>query len=97
MTWAIPALSAWRAENRAEINGRGEAVREVFQRLPGWRLASLGAYFAYVQLPFMGVEAARVAERLGPERTPAPRLRRCGQGRDRAPRGSTTGHKDGQG
>lgn len=69
MTWAIPALGAWRAENRIEINARGDTVRAVFRRLPpGWRLDSLGAYFAYVRHPLPGVEGARVAERLATSR-----------------------------
>ena len=65
--WAIPALGAWRAANRAVINGRADAVRDGFQRLSGWRVGSLGAYFAYVRHPFTGVSAARVAERLAVE------------------------------
>lgn len=64
LTWAIPALRAWREANRAEINARAEAVRAAFQFLPGWELESVGAYFAYVRHPFPGVAGAQVAERL---------------------------------
>ena len=67
LTWAIPALPAWRAGNRALINRRAEAMRDGFQRLPGWRVESLGAYFAYVRHPFGGMAAARVAERVASE------------------------------
>ena len=67
LAWAIPALAEWRAGNRARINRRAEAVRDGFQPLPGWRVESLGAYFAYVRHPFEGVAAARVAERMAVE------------------------------
>ena len=63
LRWAIEALPAWREENRARINGRAAVVREVFAGLSGWRLESLGAYFAYVRHPF-DRPAAAVVERL---------------------------------
>ena len=63
LRWAIEALPAWRAENRARINGRAAVVREVFADLPEWRLDSLGAYFAYVRHPF-DRPAAAIVERL---------------------------------
>ncbi len=63
LRWAIEALPAWRAENRARINGRAAVVREVFAGLPEWRLDSLGAYFAYVRHPF-DRPAAAIVERL---------------------------------
>ena len=67
--WAIPALKEWRARNRATINARAEAVRTGFAALAegGWRLDSLGAYFAYVRHPFAAQTAARVTERLATE------------------------------
>ena len=64
LAWAIPALPAWRAANRATINRRAEAMRDGFQALPGWRIESLGAYFAYVRHPFPGTASAQVAEHL---------------------------------
>lgn len=64
LSWAIGALADWRAENRATINDRAAAVRAAFQRLPGWEVESLGAYFAYVRHPFGTTPAARVAEEL---------------------------------
>ena len=63
LRWAIEALPAWRAENRARINGRAAVMQEVFAGLSGWRLDSLGAYFAYVRHPF-DLPAAVVVERL---------------------------------
>ncbi len=68
MSWAIPALAAWRQENRARINGRAGALRDALQHLPEWRIDSLGAYFAYVRHPFPGVPGAVVAKRLAVER-----------------------------
>ncbi len=68
LAWAIPALADWRADNRTESNLRCDAVRDVFGRLPAWRIDSLGAYFAYVRHPFPGVPGARVAKRLAAER-----------------------------
>ena len=65
--WAIPALGEWRAANRALINDRAAAVRDGFQGLGGWRVESLGAYFAYVRHPFGEVPAARVAARIATE------------------------------
>ncbi len=64
LAWAIPALADWRAGNRAEINRRAAAVSSQFERLDGWRVDSLGAYFAYVRHPFPGETSAVVAERL---------------------------------
>ena len=67
LTWAIGALPAWRAANRAVINDRAGAMRAALQRLPDWRIESLGAYFAYVRHPFEGVDAPVVAETLAAE------------------------------
>jgi aspartate/methionine/tyrosine aminotransferase len=64
LAWGLEALSAWRATNRAAMHARADAVRAVFSRLPGWKLQSLGAYFAYVQHPFGNTSAWEVAERL---------------------------------
>ena len=66
LRWGIQALPEWRAENRARINGRAAVVRDVFAGLAGWRLESLGAYFAYVRHPF-DQPAAAVAERMATE------------------------------
>ena len=68
LAWAIPALSSWREENRALMNRRGEAAAAVFARLPGWEMASRGAYFAYIRHPHPGQAAMQVAEALAVER-----------------------------
>ena len=44
------------------------AFRNAFALLPGWRIDSIGAYFAYVAHPFTGVPVQMVAERLASER-----------------------------
>ena len=67
LAWGLEALDAWRAENRAEMHRRADAVRAAFQRLPGWRLDALGAYFAYVRHPFGAVPAWDVVRRLAVE------------------------------
>ncbi len=61
---AIPALTAWRAGNRIEIDRRAAALNAVMKKVPDWRMDSLGAYFAFVKHPFPGVPAAVVSERL---------------------------------
>ncbi|AWN42948.1 aminotransferase [Methylobacterium durans] len=67
MAALLPALDDWQAANRAEINRRGRAIRAVFRDLPGWSVASQGAFCAFVRHPFAGETAARIAERLGCE------------------------------
>jgi hypothetical protein len=68
LAWGIGALRDWREENRAELNQRGDAFRRAFKELNDWRVASVGAYFAYVRHPFPGRPAREVAERLATER-----------------------------
>ncbi len=50
--WGMRNLRDWLAEQRAEILARRDAVAAEMQRLPGWELLGLGAYFAYVRHPF---------------------------------------------
>ena len=68
LPWAIPALSEWRGRNRIEINARAQAFRDAVEGLPGWRVDSVGAYFAYLRHPFPREPAQAVAERLAVER-----------------------------
>ncbi|MFM8681312.1 MAG: aminotransferase [Alphaproteobacteria bacterium] len=68
LAWAIGALAGWREESRREIVARGEAFARMLATVPGWRIDSAGAYFAYVRHPFPGMPAARVAEKLARER-----------------------------
>jgi aspartate/methionine/tyrosine aminotransferase len=68
LPWAITALADWREGNRAAINARAAAFGDAIARLPGWRVDSIGAYFAYLRHPFAGETASTVAERLAVER-----------------------------
>jgi aspartate/methionine/tyrosine aminotransferase len=64
LAWAMTALDDWRAGRREEAARRADRVGEAFARLPGWRLDSLGVYFAYVRHPFGDESAWAVCERL---------------------------------
>ena len=64
LSWAIGALPAWRAGNRALINARGRAMAAGLAGVAGWEVESLGAYFAYVRHPFAGRAGVDVAEEL---------------------------------
>ncbi len=61
---ALPALAQWRAGNRLEIEVRAKALREAMDGLNGWKLESIGAYFAFVRHPFEGVSSVAIAEQL---------------------------------
>ena len=63
---AIPALAAWRDANRAEMARRATAFRIALGN-SRWQIEALGAYFGYVRHPFVGDNAAAVAERLARE------------------------------
>ncbi len=68
LAWGVDALRDWRLANRDLMAGRAEAFRRAAAQLPGWRLDSLGAYFAYLRLPEDAPEAVATAERLAVER-----------------------------
>ena len=51
--WGMRHLDQWLAGERAEILDRRSAMVEGFGRLPDWRLLGCGAYFAYVEHPFV--------------------------------------------
>ncbi len=68
LVWAIDALAAWREAARREIVERGAAFGHMLDAVPGWRVDSSGAYFAYVRHPFPGTPALTIAERLATER-----------------------------
>ncbi|MEP7456515.1 aminotransferase [Phyllobacterium sp. SB3] len=61
---ALPELAEWRARNRLEIEARAKALHQVMDGLNGWKLESVGAYFAFVRHPFEGRVSAEVAEQL---------------------------------
>ena len=51
--WGMRHLDQWLAGERAEILDRRAAMVAGFSRLPDWRLLGCGAYFAYVDHPFV--------------------------------------------
>lgn len=63
----LAPLAGWRTANAAEIARRADAFRVALGSVPGWEIAALGAYFAYVRHPFAGENATAVAERLARE------------------------------
>jgi len=58
----LPKLANWRAGNRAEIARRAKALTEVFDAAPGWSIAAIGAYFAFIKHPFEGRASREIAE-----------------------------------
>lgn len=66
--FGLTHLDGWVAERRVEMAGRVAAFRTVMgQGVAGFRIAGLGAYFAYLRHPFAGVAAKTVARRLAQE------------------------------
>ncbi|MCY0095820.1 aminotransferase [Hoeflea ulvae] len=61
---AIPALVDWRRDNTLEISARSSALIEVMAGAPGWEVAALGAYFAFVRHPFTDLSAYDAAQKL---------------------------------
>ncbi|WP_029029953.1 aminotransferase [Salinarimonas rosea] len=68
VAWAIEALRPWREEARATLEARADAFAAALAPLPGWEIASIGPYFAYVRHPWPGTPAAETAKRLAVER-----------------------------
>ena len=64
LAWGIAALCDWREANRHEIAARAEAFRAALANAPGWRIGSIGAYFAYLRHPMPGRSGRAVAEAL---------------------------------
>lgn len=64
VAWAINGMRDWREAQRADLQARAAACRVAFQPLAGWRLDSVGAYFAYAAHPFPGEKARDVARRM---------------------------------
>ena len=51
--WGMQNLGQWLAGERAEILARRAAMVSGFAALPDWKLLGCGAYFAYVEHPFV--------------------------------------------
>jgi aspartate/methionine/tyrosine aminotransferase len=68
LPWAIDALGDWREGNRQEIARRATAFVRAIDKLDGWSIGSIGAYFAYVAHPFHDRSDAEICEWLAAER-----------------------------
>jgi aspartate/methionine/tyrosine aminotransferase len=64
---SMAGLAGWREENRAMIARRAAAFRRVMAEAQGWRIGSVGAYFAYAAPPKRAGGAAAAARRLAQE------------------------------
>ncbi len=63
VAWAIEAMRPWREAQRQELQRRAEVCRNAFAHLNGWKLHSIGAYFAYASHPDAGRLPAREVAR----------------------------------
>ena len=66
VTWAIGGIADWRRQTRTQVNAQSTLFRGVVEASPGWSIAAIGAYFAYVRHPFEDA-GETVAERLAAE------------------------------
>ena len=64
---ALPALADWREQNRLEIQERAACLQKLMQALPEWKIATMGAYFAFIEHPFE-VDSVTVAQALAEQR-----------------------------
>jgi len=64
----MPQIAKWREENRLEIASRRKMLEQVMTDLPGWEIASIGAYFAYVRHPFENMGSIETSAMLAKER-----------------------------
>lgn len=61
--WGMTHLRDWLAGERSEILARRAETEAALASLPGWRLKSSGAYFAWVEHPF-AASSAELAPRM---------------------------------
>ena len=64
---ALGSLDQWRRDNSLEITRRRDAFTAAIAQLPGWEIVSIGAYFAYLRHPFIGMDAMEVTARIAAE------------------------------
>jgi aspartate/methionine/tyrosine aminotransferase len=64
---AIAELGPWREETRLEIERRAAAFRAAVGGAAGWRIDSLGAYFAFVAHPYAEIPALEVSRAMARE------------------------------
>jgi aspartate/methionine/tyrosine aminotransferase len=67
VTWALSGLDEWRKNKRQEFADKARAFRSAMARVDGWKIDSIGAYFAYLRHPLRGLNAVDVAKRLASE------------------------------
>ncbi len=60
----MPELRTWRMQNRQLINTRASVLKRVFESFPGWKIESLGAYFAYISCQSSALPSTKLAETL---------------------------------
>ncbi|MGK9170014.1 aminotransferase [Inquilinus limosus] len=65
--FGLEQLDGWVRSNTASMRERATVFRAALSGLEGWRLVSLGAFFAYLEHPFPGREAVAVARGLALE------------------------------
>ncbi|MBX2868834.1 MAG: aminotransferase [Acidiferrobacterales bacterium] len=63
----IPRLGDWVMANNIMIAQRAKAFTEVINQTQGWAIRSLGAYFAYVERPFLDVDSITFVRKLASE------------------------------
>lgn len=64
LSWGIDGLADWRATQRGELNARIATFASAMARAPAWRIASIGAYFAYVRHPYGDKPGEHIAHAL---------------------------------
>jgi aspartate/methionine/tyrosine aminotransferase len=62
--YGIRELDPWVAANGTDMRARADAFAAGLVRIGGWRLVSIGAYFAYVAHPWAELTAEAAARRL---------------------------------
>lgn len=65
--FGLEQLGGWVQGNTASMRERATVFRTALSQLEGWRLVSLGAFFAYLEHPFAGRDAVAVARGLALE------------------------------
>ena len=66
-TWALSGLDQWRADKRQQLAAKAHAFATAMKSCVGWKIESLGAYFAYIRHPLSATPAKDVAKRLAHE------------------------------
>lgn len=65
--FGLEQLGGWVQGNTASMRERATVFRTALSQLEGWRLVSLGAFFAYLEHPYPGRDAVEVARGLALE------------------------------